>query len=237
MDELKKYIEDERKRFKLSKAIKLNKNYLNPIIAEIKPSSPSKGKIKEINENNIKDIAKELIEGNATALSVLTEPKYFNGSYKNIILLRDINIPILMKDFVIDKYQIEIANEIGADAVLLIVSALGEELYKFLDYVDDYNLEALVEVSNEEEIDLAVDAGAKIIGINNRDLRTLNIDLKRTEMLSKFIPKGKIKVSESGVKSREDLLYVLKYTDAALVGTSIMESDNIKAKMLWLTKK
>ncbi len=233
IEKLKNYIEydiDKKRKFKLSKAIKYAKDR-NPIITEIKPASPSKGKIKEINEKNILDIAKAMIEGGCIGISILTEPNYFNGSYKNLILVRRFDIPILMKDFIIDKYQIDIANEIGANAILLIVKALGDDLGKFLDYADDYKLECLVETHNEKEIDIALNFGAKIIGINNRDLDTLKIDLSTTERLSSLIPKNKIKISESGIYKRNELKYVLECCDAALIGSSIMESNNIMEKV------
>ncbi|XRO75787.1 indole-3-glycerol phosphate synthase TrpC [Methanocaldococcus sp. 28A] len=228
---------EKKKKLKLSKAIKKSKETKNPIITEIKPSSPSKGNIREINLEDIKNIAKEMVEGGATALSILTEPKYFNGSYKNLIIARNENVPILMKDFIVDFYQIDIASEIGANAVLLIVSTLGEDIGEFLDYAKENDLECLVETHSENEIEIALDAGAKIIGINNRDLKTLKIDLSTTEKLAPLIPKNKIKVGESGIYTKEQLNYVLKYTDAALIGSSIMESENIKDKVMELVKK
>jgi indole-3-glycerol phosphate synthase len=222
---------EKKKKLKLSKEIKKAKETKNPIITEIKPSSPSKGDIRKIEFKDVKNIAKEMVEGGATALSILTEPKYFNGSYKNLIVARDVDIPILMKDFVVDFYQIDIASEIGANAVLLIISALGEDVGDFLDYAKENDLECLVEVHNEDEIDIALDAGAKIIGINNRDLKTLKIDLSTTEKLSHLIPKNKLKVGESGIYTKEQLNYILKFTDAALIGSSIMESESIKDKI------
>ncbi|AIJ05832.1 Indole-3-glycerol-phosphate synthase [Methanocaldococcus bathoardescens] len=230
IDELNIDIE-KKKKLKLSKAIKKAKETKNPIITEIKPSSPSKGNIRKINLEDVKNIAKEMMEGGATALSILTEPKYFNGSYKNLIVARDVDIPILMKDFIIDFYQIDIASEIGANAVLLIVSTLGEDIGEFLDYAKENDLECLVETHSEDEIDIALDAGAKIIGINNRDLKTLKIDLSTTEKLAPLIPKNKIKVGESGIYTKEQLNYILKFTDAALIGSSIMESESIKDKV------
>ncbi|MEO2117275.1 MAG: indole-3-glycerol-phosphate synthase, partial [Methanocaldococcus sp.] len=176
-------------------------------------------------------------EGGATALSILTEPKYFNGSYYNLIVARELDIPILMKDFIVDFYQIEIASEIGANAVLLIVSTLKDDVGEFLDYAKENDLECLVETHSEDEIDIALDAGAKIIGINNRDLKTLKIDLSTTEKLAPLIPKNKIKIGESGIYTKEQLNYILKFTDAALIGSSIMESENIREKVKELTMR
>jgi len=236
IDELNIDVE-KKKKLKLSKSIKKAKEIKNPIITEIKPSSPSKGNIREINLEDVKNIAKEMVEGGATALSILTEPKYFNGSYHNLIVAREVNIPILMKDFIVDFYQIDIASEIGANAVLLIVSALKEDVGEFLDYAKDNDLECLVEVHNEDEVEIALDAGAKIVGINNRDLKTLKIDLSTTERLSPLIPKSKLKVGESGIYTKEQLNYILKFTDAALIGSSIMESKSIKEKVMELAMK
>ncbi|WP_423792768.1 indole-3-glycerol phosphate synthase TrpC [Methanocaldococcus indicus] len=219
---------EKKRKLRLSKFIKYCK--YNPIIAEIKPASPSKGNIRNIND--VGEIAREIERGGAIGLSVLTEKDYFNGSYENLILARKaVSIPILMKDFIIDKYQLDIAHTIGANAVLLIVRVLKDELGKFLDYADDLGLECLVETHSEDEIDLALDFGAKIIGINNRDLSTLKIDLSTTEKLSQLIPKNKIKIGESGIYTKEDLKYILKFTDAALIGSSIMESENIEEKV------
>jgi len=228
---------DNKKKLKLSKAIKTAKNIKNPIITEIKPASPSKGNIREIKLEDVKNIAKEMVEGGATALSILTEPKYFNGRYENLIAAREVDVPILMKDFIVDFYQIDIASEIGANAVLLIVSTLKEDVGEFLDYAKDNDLECLVEVHNEDEVEIALDAGAKIVGINNRDLKTLKIDLSTTERLAPLIPKSKLKVGESGIYTKEQLNYILKFTDAALIGSSIMESKNIKEKVMELAMK
>ena len=178
-----------------------------------------------------------MVEGGCCGISILTEPKYFNGSYRNLIMARKFEVPILFKDFVVDFYQIDIAKTIGANIVLLMVSVLGENVGEFLDYAKDMDLECLVETHSEEEIDIALDSNAKIIGINNRDLKTLNIDLKTTEKLAPLIPNNKVKISESGVYTRKDLLYVLKYTDCALIGSSIMESGNVKEKVEELAGK
>ncbi|CAB3289576.1 Indole-3-glycerol phosphate synthase [Methanocaldococcus lauensis] len=228
---------EKKKKLKLSKSIKKVKEIKNPIITEIKPSSPSKGNIKKITLEDVENIAKEMIDGGCCGISILTEPKYFDGSYYNLIVVRKFDIPILMKDFVVDFYQIDIASEIGANAILLMVSVLGEDIGEFLDYAKENDLECLVETHNEEEIDIALDSGAKIIGINNRDLKTLKIDLSTTEKLAPLIPNNKIKVGESGIYNKEDLNYILKFVDSALIGSSIMESENIKEKVNELAKK
>ncbi|NPA62786.1 MAG: indole-3-glycerol-phosphate synthase [Methanococci archaeon] len=236
IDELDLDLKEKRK-LKLSKEIKHAKEYKNPLITEIKPSSPSKGNIREISLKDVEKISNEMVEGGATALSVLTEPKYFKGSYKNLIVARKVNVPILMKDFIVDFYQIDIAREIGANAVLLIVSTLKDRLGEFLDYAKENDLECLVEIHSEEELDTALEAGAKIIGINNRNLKTLKIDLSTTEKLSPLIPKNKLKIGESGVYTKDQLNYILRFTDAVLIGSSIMESEDIKNKVKELSAK
>ncbi|ADG13061.1 Indole-3-glycerol-phosphate synthase [Methanocaldococcus infernus ME] len=232
---LKEELGVERKRISLRKKIKLcNDRY--PIITEIKPKSPSKGRIMEIKEEDVKEIAEKMKRGGAIGISVLTEPKFFGGSYRNLVYAKLSKLPILMKDFVIDKYQLDIANEIS-DSVLLIVSALKERLGEFLDYADDLNLEPLVEVHNEEELDLALDFGAKLIGINSRDLKTLKIDLNTIKRLAPLIPKKVVKVGESGIYKKEELVEMFNYVDGYLIGSSIMESDDIERKVKELSSK
>lgn len=215
----------ERKTRSLRKSINAAKG--NAVITEIKPASPSQGMIKEV---DVVQVARAMERGGACALSVLTEPFYFHGSLENLTKAKEaVNIPVMRKDFIIDEYQLLEAKHYGADAVLLMVSILGEETKTLYDKVRELGMEALVEVHGVEEIDIALSSGAEIIGINNRNLSDLTIDLNTTKQLSAKIPKEKITVSESGVKTREDLDFVLKYADAALVGTSIMRSNDLEA--------
>jgi indole-3-glycerol phosphate synthase len=207
----------------------------NAVISEIKPSSPSLGAIKQADPA---ETAKQMLAGGACAISVLTEPHYFSGSLLNLELVRKaVDIPLLRKDFIIDEYQIYEAKHYGADAVLLMVSVLGDSTNQFLDIVHLLGMEALVEVHDEDELAIALKTGAKVIGINNRSLRDLSIDLSTTQRLVAKIPPAKIKVSESGVKSREDLNKVISYgADAVLIGSSIMQSDDVEYTVKQLIK-
>ena len=217
-----------RKPISLKAAIENAKKRGNAVISEIKPSSPSLGTIRKADPV---DVAKQMCSGGACAISVLTEPHYFSGSLFNLELVRKaVDIPLLRKDFIIDEYQISEAKHYGADAVLLMVAVLGGLTNQFLDFVHSLGMEALVEVHDEPELNIALETNAKIIGINNRSLKDLTIDLSTTQRLVTKIPSTKIKVSESGVKSREDLDKVISYgADAALVGSSIMRSDDIES--------
>jgi indole-3-glycerol phosphate synthase len=212
-------------------AIKKCKNV--PVIAEVKPASPSQGNIRLIDEPD--KIALELVAGGAVGVSVLTEPKYFHGSVENLIKIREaVESPILMKDFIIDERQIFHAAEIGADAVLLI-SSICHRLEAFYDLTESLRMNALVEVHDEADIEKISSLNPKLIGINNRDLTTLKTDLKQTARLTPILrekfPTSLI-VSESGIKSAEDVRYVVGLgADAVLVGTSVMQSSNVKAKV------
>lgn len=196
-------------------------------ICEIKKASPSKGVIVE--EFPYKDIAQDYEQAGATAISVLTEPNFFKG---NDIFLKDVagivNIPVLRKDFIIDEYQIYQAKLIGADAILLICAILDETtLNKFLNLAKSLRLSCLVETHNEDEIKKALNSGAKILGINNRDLKTFSVDINTSLKLRKFIPNDKILISESGIKTAQDVK-MLKDAgfNGALIGESMMLSKN-----------
>lgn len=204
-------------------------------ICEIKKASPSKGTIVE--NFPYTDIAKEYEQAGAAAISVLTEPNFFKGSDKILKDVADIvNIPILRKDFIIDEYQIYQAKLIGADAILLICAILDEKiLNKFLNIAKNLKLSCLVETHNEDEIKMALNSEAKIIGINNRDLKTFRVDIKTSLELQKFIPENKILISESGIKTVQDIK-ILKEAgfNGVLIGESIMLSKNKKQFLLKL---
>ena len=204
-------------------------------ICEIKKASPSKGVIVE--DFHYTNIAKEYEQAWATAISVLTEPNFFKGSDKILKDVADIvNIPILRKDFIVDEYQIYKAKLIGADAILLICAILDEKiLNKFLNIANNLKLSCLVETHNEYEIKMALNSEAKIIGINNRDLKTFRVDIKTSLELQKFIPKNKILISESGIKTVQDIK-ILKENgfNGVLIGESIMLSKNKKQFLLKL---
>ena len=196
-------------------------------ICEIKKASPSKGVIVE--KFPYIDIAQEYETAGASAISVLTEPNFFKGNNK---YLKDIsgivNIPVLRKDFIIDEYQIYQAKLIGADAILLICAILDETTLKnFLHLAKSLKLSCLVETHNEEEIKKTLNIGADIIGINNRDLKTFTVDINTSLKLRKLIPSNKILISESGIKTAEDIR-ILKDIgfNGALIGESMMLSDN-----------
>jgi len=202
-----------------------------PVIAEIKRASPSAGDIRP--QIDIAEVAQEMIHGGAIGLSILTEPKYFKG---NPLFLRklakQVEVPLLCKDFIVHPHQLEEATKLGADAVLLISGVLRKRILDFLRKTRALEMEALVEVTNERELEQALSGGADLIGINNRNLETMEIDLSRTERLAAKIPDGKTIVSESGINSSEDVKRVLKAgAHAVLVGTSIMRAPNIYEKV------
>lgn len=205
-----------------------------PIIAEIKPKSPSAGILKD--GLDVGAQAKAYEAGGAVGISVLTEPDYFGGNVKNLTEARqNVGLPVLQKDFIVDNYQIRESAAYGADAVLLIVSCLGNGLSDFLGSVKDHSLEALVECHSKSEVEKAVAAGATLIGINNRDLKTLKIDLNITKELAKHVPKDRILVSESGINTADDVRFLLGAgAKAVLVGTALMKAGDVKQKLMEL---
>ncbi len=205
------------------------------IIAEIKRASPSKGTIAA--DIDPIAVARIFARHGAAAISVLTEARYFMG---NIEFLSAINSalgesrpPLLRKDFLFDPYQIYEARTYGADAVLLIARIVPpQELQTLIALTRELKMEALVEVHNEAEINTAVESGAAIIGINNRDLDTFRVDLKTTERLRGRIPDDKIVVSESGIRDRTDIAYLRECrVDAVLIGEALIAAPDIAAKM------
>jgi indole-3-glycerol phosphate synthase len=202
------------------------------IISEVKKASPSKGIIKE--DFDPLEIAKQYYASDIQALSVLTEKNFFQGSDEYLVKIRQsIPLPILRKDFIIDLWQIYQARYIGADAILLIVSILNDdELKKFQAVAGILGMQCVVEVHDKEETLRAIDCGAKIIGINNRNLKTFDVDLKTTEMLMNYIPHDKAVVSESGIKTHEDMRYLKELgVDAVLIGETFMRASSIKDKI------
>ncbi|MBK5201078.1 MAG: indole-3-glycerol phosphate synthase TrpC [Spirochaetaceae bacterium] len=194
-------------------------------IAEVKKASPSKGLISK--DFNPVEIAKEYEKINIDAISVLTEPNFFQGSIEYLKeIKKKVNIPLLRKDFIIDTFQIYEAKVSGANAILLICALLEHsDLANYYNIATSLGLDVLVEVHNREELDKALSIKAKIIGINNRDLYTFNVDLSTTETLRKFIPTDTIVVSESGYFNRSDIIRAEKSkVDAVLIGESFMIS-------------
>jgi indole-3-glycerol phosphate synthase len=202
------------------------------VIAEIKRASPSKGVL--ISGDRIEKLAKIYEKYGASAISVVTEEKYFHGSLKDLHKLTSfVHIPLLRKDFIIDEYQILESRESGANALLLIASLLSsKKLKKLLKVVDDIGMEAVVEVHTRDELKRALDADAKIIGINNRDLRTLKVDLNTSQSLLPLIPDSNIKIVESGIKDEKDLLSYDEFkVHAFLVGEALITASHPADKL------
>jgi indole-3-glycerol phosphate synthase len=196
------------------------------IIAEYKKASPSAGVLNQ--DLKIGDFAKEV--SGAQAVSILTERKYFLGSERDLEAFKKLSdLPVLRKDFIIDEYDILKTAVIGADCMLLICAILtNEQLKNFFNLAKSLELEVLVEVHDRDELDAALELGAGIIGINNRNLKTFEVDIKNTERLIKYLPDTVIKVSESGILDPRDAKYVKSLgVDAALVGTAFSKSASI----------
>ena len=197
------------------------------IIAEIKKASPSKGLIREDFEP--KKIAKEYEEGGATCLSILTDEPFFQGKLEYLDSVRSsCELPILRKDFMIDLYQIYETKAYGGDCILLIVAALDTvQLKDFSQLARELNLDILIEVHSEEELNEALSINSKLIGINNRDLTTFEVDKNLAIKLARQIPKDVIVVSESGISSREDILSSKEQgIHSFLIGESFMRKPN-----------
>jgi len=212
------------------------------LIAEIKFASPSKGKIfkGKIGKEAVKKLAKIYEKSGASAISVLTDEKYFLGSFEYLREAKKVtgNVPILCKDFIVSEYQIHKAFEYGADAILLIAELLSaEQIEKFLALARSLEMEGLVEIHNEQDLQKVLKTSAKIIGINNRNLKTFEIDLNTANKLASKIPEDKIIVAESGISDAKDLKKLDKKIQAILVGTAIVQAKNFTKKIHELTEK
>jgi len=181
-----------------------NRSQVN-VIAECKRRSPSRGVLAATYDPVA--IARQYASGGAAAISVLTEPTFFDGSLDHLAAVRAaVTVPLLRKDFIVDEYQLLEARAMGADAVLLIVAALDQDRLRQLQQrAHDLGLATLVEVHDEEELDRAVESGARLVGVNNRNLRTLAVDVEASYRLARRIPRDVVGVSESGLQSRADL--------------------------------
>jgi len=202
------------------------------LIAELKKASPSKGLIRK--DFNPPAIAEIYERSSANAISVLTEQDFFEGSLSFLpAVKKSVSLPLLRKDFIIDDYQIYESRVHGADAILLIAALLDRgQAEEYLHLASELGLHVLFEVHNEEELEKALMVNADIIGINNRDLKTLKIDLSTTLRLKKEIPRGKIVVSESGIGNRGDVEKLIEAgIDAMLIGTALMEAQDIGKKI------
>lgn len=202
------------------------------LICEVKKASPSKGIIAK--EFPFLDIAREYEAAGAAAISVLTEPEYFLGRDEYLReIVREVRVPVIRKDFTIDEYQIYEAKVLGASAVLLICTLLEEaRLKKFLDITHRLGMSALVETHDEAEVKRAIDSGAQIIGVNNRDLKTFKVDINNSVRLRSLVPKEITFVSESGISTPEDIRVLRENgTNAVLIGEFLMKSQD-KGKLL-----
>jgi indole-3-glycerol phosphate synthase len=196
------------------------------VIAEIKKASPSAGVI--ASSFDPVEIAKNYERGGANAISVLTDTKFFQGKLQDLAdVRRAVSVPLLRKDFILDEIQIAESAANGADAILLIVAALEQgQLIDLLQSTARYRLDALVEVHTREELNRALAAGAKIVGINNRNLATFDVDLAVTEELCREVPDEIVLVSESGIKTPQDVARVKGCgVDAVLVGEALMRRE------------
>ncbi|MBT8224221.1 MAG: indole-3-glycerol phosphate synthase TrpC [Dactylosporangium sp.] len=193
------------------------------VIAEVKRSSPSRGQLADIPDPA--DLAEQYAAGGARCISVLTESRWFGGSLDDLAAVRAaVDVPLLRKDFVVSSYQVHEARACGADLVLLIVAALDQNaLCGLLDRVESLGMTALVEVHAEEEADRALEAGAKVIGVNARNLRTLEVDRSVFERIAPGLPNNVVKIAESGVRGPHDLIrYASAGADAVLVGEGLV---------------
>jgi len=192
-----------------------------PVIAEVKPTSPTTD---GTNTTDPVDLARSMVDGGAAALSVLTEPDHFGGSVENLQRIREaVDVPVLRKDFILREAQLD---AVESDVILLIARFVGDDLDELLAAAEDRGFQVLVEVHTEAELDAAVEAGASIIGINNRDLGKLEVDLATFEELAPRAPDDVTLIAESGVSTVEDVVRMREAgADGLLIGTAIMDGD------------
>jgi indole-3-glycerol phosphate synthase len=197
------------------------------VIAEIKSASPSAGSI--VDDPAVETIARDYARGGAAAVSVVTEPEFFRGSHDWLAQAREASgLPVIMKDFVVEPSQLMAGIAAGADAILLLAALLdARQLINFIGLLEAYGCDALVEVHDEEELARAVDAGARLIGVNNRDLRDFRVDLGISERLGALMPADVTRVAESGIRTRADVdrLRAAGF-HAFLVGESLLRQDD-----------
>jgi len=202
------------------------------VIAEVKRSSPSKGLIRE--DFDPVEIAGLYAKNGASAVSILTERKFFGGETAYVPRIRKaVNLPLLRKDFIIDAYQVSETRVLGADALLLIARLLeAGELLEFIGFASELGLAALVEVHDESDVEKALSGGGGVVGINNRDLETFRTDLEVSTRLARLVPEGVTIVSESGINSRQDIERLMEAgIHSFLVGESLMREPDIGKKL------
>lgn len=207
-------------------------------ICEVKKASPSKGLIAP--DFPYVKIAKEYEEAGAAAISVLTEPYYFQGSNSYLTeITKEVSIPVLRKDFTVDEYMIYEAKVIGASCILLICAILDlDTLKSYLELAHSLGLSVIVEAHDENEVKMALESGAGIIGVNNRDLRTFTVDINNSARYRKMVPDDVIFISESGIKTAEDIQKLRENgTNAVLIGETFMRSADKKAALAQLRGK
>lgn len=207
-------------------------------ICEVKKASPSKGVIAE--NFPYLEIARDYEAAGASAISVLTEPNKFMGSVEFLRRISaEVKIPVLRKDFTVDEYMIYEAKILGASAVLLICAILSaEQLARYIEITHALGMSALVEAHDEREIEMALKAGARIIGVNNRDLKNFNVDTNNSARLRSLVPRDKIFVSESGIQTAEDVARLHRIgVNAVLIGETLMRAEDKAAKLAELRGK
>ncbi len=232
LSDLKSRVKDAAETRSFKDAIQRGDGQQVKLIAELKKASPSKGVIRK--DFSLSQIVSVYEKKNVAAISVLTEKRYFGGSLASLNQARKRSTrPLLRKDFLFDEYQVYESRANNADAVLLIAAVLDKShLSDLYELAGELSLDCLVEVHNWKELDSVLYLGAEIIGINNRDLATLNTSLEISFSLLKDIPDDRVVVSESGISTRADVEAIeASKTDAILVGTTIMQADNIGSKI------
>tara|TARA_Y100000590_G_scaffold73095_2_gene80426 strand:- start:2712 stop:3506 length:795 start_codon:yes stop_codon:yes gene_type:complete len=197
------------------------------VVAEMKRASPSQGLIRQ--KYDPSEIAKQYLDAKASCLSILTDENFFQGSLDHLSIVKKlVDLPVLRKDFIVDKFQIFESQKCGADCILLIVAALSkDELHEFNNLALGLGMEVLIEVHNEQELEIALDLKPKIIGINNRNLETFEVNLETTKRLSQQIPNEILVISESGIKKSKDIESIISCgVNAFLVGEAFMRAQD-----------
>ena len=217
-----------------SKTLIKESNNKTSIIGELKRSSPSAGNIIDRNIDLIK-IAKQYEENGISCISILTDEKYFNGTNRDLIeVKKNISLPILRKDFIVDEYQIYESKMIGANCILLILSILDEDQANLFEQISlEIGLDVLIEVHNENEMKRAELMDSPLIGINNRNLNDFSVDIENSIRVSKAVKNGKVIIAESGIKTREDIEYIKNNSpiNTFLIGESLMKSSNLSENL------
>ncbi len=217
--------------FRLSKSIRDAKKDRNAIVAEIKVHSPKHGDL--LRGRDPLEILRAYERANVCGISYITERKHFKGSFDFLKeLCRETDLPVLRKDFVTEKDEIERSAEIGVSAILLIARILKEKTPELVDFARDHGLDTVVEVHNPEDLKYALKSKTTIVGINNRDISKLEKDdgdVSLTEKLAPMIPNGFLKLSESGIRNLNDLKRALRFADAVLIGTAFMMAEDVES--------